>query len=215
MLKKLFIVFKVVVILNLFVCLINKEWTATFICLFNFILFFLADVIKKKLNYGNLLQLLIYLFLIGSLLGGEVYFLYVRFKHFDTVMHVLSSFIISGLAFYFVKLFKEGINGILFVIFIFSFAMMVASLWEVTEFSIDRFFDNDMQKDTIITEINSSLLSTNGKAIVKKKIENMRIGEYNINGYIDIGLYDTIEDMICAVFGSLAFIVFGRLKRVF
>ena len=34
-----------------------------------------------------------------------------------------------------------------------------------------------------------------------------------IDGYIDIGLYDTIDDMICAVGGSIIFIVIYKLKE--
>lgn len=100
------------------------------------------------------------------------------------------------------------------MIFIFSFAMMVAVLWEITEFSIDRVFNSDMQKDTIVTEINSTLLSSDG-TVVKKKVESMKFGDITIYGYIDIGLYDTIEDMMCAVFGSLLFIILGRVKEAF
>ena len=87
---------------------------------------------------------------------------------------------------------------------------MIASIWEITEFSIDRIFGADMQKDTIINEINSVLFSSDGRSVVKKKINSIKIGEYTINGYIDIGLYDTISDMICAICGSLLFIIIWR-----
>ena len=93
--------------------------------------------------------------------------------------------------------------------------MMVAALWEITEFTIDRVFNIDMQKDTIIGEINSTLLSSDGKSVVKKKINNMKIGDTVVNGYIDIGLYDTIEDMICATLGSIVFIISGKLRKLF
>lgn len=214
MLKKIFIIFKVVVILNMFICIINKEWTATFICLFSFILFFAADYVQNKLKYSDFFSLLIYIFLIVSLIGGEVYFLYSKIWFLDIVLHTLSSFIVSGLFVFLFKLLKCNMNVILFTICIFSFAMMIAGLWEITEFSIDRIFNVDMQKDTIVNEINSVLLSGDGKMIIRKKIENMNIGEYSINGYLDIGLYDTIEDMICALFGSLLFIFIYNKKKL-
>ena len=34
-----------------------------------------------------------------------------------------------------------------------------------------------------------------------------------IRGYIDIGLYDTIGDMVCEVVGSIIFIVIFKLKE--
>lgn len=215
MLKKLFVIFKVGVILNLLICLINMEWTSTFICLCNFILFFLADYIQNKFKYGDFFRFFIYLFLLGSLVGGEVYYLYVRIEYYDVIMHGLSSFIASGLFVYIFRRYGVNINRILFVISIFSFAMMVAGLWEIFEFSVDRILDRDMQKDTVIAEINSVLLSEDGKTIVNKKINSMVIGDYTINGYLDIGLYDTIGDMICAVFGSILYIIIDRIKEAF
>lgn len=214
MFKKIFILFKVVVILNLLIVLINGEWTTAFICLCNLILFFIADMLKKKLCYGDILQLLIYLFLIGSLIGGEIYFLYVKIWYYDIILHMLSSFIVSALCFYIVKS-KININDFLLCVFIFSFAMMVAAVWEVYEFSIDRFFDKDMQKDTIITEINSSLLSDDGREVIQENVDDIRIGNYVVNGYLDIGLYDTMGDIICAIVGSLIFIFMIKIKEAF
>ena len=43
----------------------------------------------------------------------------------------------------------------------------------------------------------------------------MKIGDSVFNGYVDIGLYDTIEDMICGVGGSVLFIVIGKLRWLF
>lgn len=93
--------------------------------------------------------------------------------------------------------------------------MMVAAMWEITEFSIDRLFNADMQKDTIVTEIKSNLFSEDGSSVVKKEINSSKIGNCTFDGYIDIGLYDTIDDMVCAVFGSLLFIIIYKLKEAF
>lgn len=215
MFKKIFILIKVVVFIHLLFCLINGEWTATFNCLFNFVLLFVSDFVYKKLGYSGIFQLAIYLFITGSLLLGEVYYFYVRVWYFDIIMHMLSSFIASGLLFYTLRYLKVKMKFSLLILFIFSFAMMVAALWEITEFTIDRVFSIDMQKDTIIGEINSTLLSSDGKSVGKKKINNMKIGDTVVNGYIDIGLYDTIEDMICATLGSIVFIISGKLRKLF
>lgn len=213
MLKNFFVIFKIVVILSLLINLINRDWTAIFICLFNFILLFVADFVQTKLKYSDFFQLLIYLFLIGSLIGGEVYYLYIKVKYFDVILHTLSSFIVSGLFLFIFRLFEVNINKLLLMLCIFSFAMMIAALWEITEFSIDRLFDRDMQKDTVITEINSVSLSEDGKSIINKKINNMIIDDLNITGYLDIGLYDTIEDMLCALIGSLLYLILNKRKE--
>ena len=70
-------------------------------------------------------------------------------------MHTLNSFIVSGLLYYFINIINIKINASTFMLFIFSFAMMIASLCEITEFTIDIVFISDMQKDTVITKIKS------------------------------------------------------------
>lgn len=207
--KNIYFILKVVVLFNLLISLISVRWTATFICLFNLILLFIADYVMKKINYNDSLQLLIYIFLVGSLVGGEVYNLYSVIWFYDIILHVLSSFIVSFLFFY---IFRYSVNKLLFMLCIFSFAMMIAGLWEITEFSIDRLLDKDMQKDTVINEVNSMLLSSDGNTIVKVNVDNMSIGGTIIDGYLDIGLYDTIEDMICAVFGSVFYLIIDRRR---
>lgn len=211
--KKILYLIKVVVLIHLLVFLINGLWTATFICLFNFITILISDFVQKKLNYNNVFTLVIYIFLTSSLIGGEIYNLYVKIWYYDIIMHILSSFIVSGLLYYLLKILSIKINKIIFMLFIFSFAMMIAALWEITGFTIDRVFNSDMQKDTVITEVNSKLLSVDGKKVVKKTINKTIISDDIIRGYIDIGLYDTIGDMICAVVGSIVFIGILNLKE--
>jgi len=212
MIRKLFVLFKVVVFIHLLIYLVDGEWTATFICLFNLLLFFLVDYVQKNIMYSDKFKLLIYIFLFGSLVGGEVYNLYSEIWFFDIVLHLFSSFIVSGLFVYVFRLFKCNINRFLFIICIFCFAMMIASLWEITEFSIDRLFDKDMQKDTVVNEVNSMFLSSDGNSIIKVNVDSMSIGGTILDGYLDIGLYDTVEDMICATLGSIIYLIIDRRK---
>ena len=215
MLKKIFIILKVVVILNLLYTLINLEWTATFVCLLTIIFLFISDFIKRKLCYGDVFKLLIYIFLIFSLVGGEVYYLYVRISYFDVIMHIFSSFIISGLVFYLIKYYKCNICNKLITLFVFSVAMMTAAMWELTEFSIDRIFNVDMQKDTVINEVNSVMLTSDGRGVGHVMVDKMRLGNIVFEGYLDIGLYDTMYDIVCAGIGSIILIIIYRIKEAF
>ena len=68
-----------------------------------------------------------------------------------------------------------------------------------------------MQKDTIVTSITSTLFSQDKNKAVKKEINSLYINNIDFikeyGGYIDIGLYDTMEDMLCALLGALLFII--------
>lgn len=213
--KKIGNLIKLVILANLLWQLINGRVIASFICLFCIILLFVADYLYVKLSYSLVFQIIIYLFLISSLIGGEVYDLYYKVWYLDIISHIMSSFIVSGLAVYVIKWLKGSMNKWLILIFIFSFAMMIASLWEITEFTIDRVLNRNMQKDTMITEITSELFPDSFGKPIKKKINTIMInGNIYMNGYIDIGLIDTMEDIICAVIGSLIFIL-TYIKRGF
>lgn len=201
--------------MGLLVSLINFNMTTVFLFLFTIVLLFLADYLRKKLSYSYHLQGLIYVFIIDSEFLGEINHFYNETKYFDDIMHMLSSFIIAYLSLYLLKIITKDKSEKLVIIFSFMMSMAVASLWEITEFTIDNIFLTDMQKDTVIVELKSSLLSDNNKP-VKKEIVSLYVNDvdyfYEYGGYIDIGLYDTMEDMICALFGALLFICMYLFK---
>ena len=93
--------------------------------------------------------------------------------------------------------------------------MMTAAMWELTEFAIDRIFNVDMQKDTVINDINSVMLTSDGMEVGHVKVNNMRLGNSVFDGYLDIGLYDTMYDIICAGIGSIILIIIYKIKEAF
>ena len=90
--------------------------------------------------------------------------------------------------------------------FAFCFSMTVGVMWEFFEFSMDWFFGMDMQKDWIVHEINSVMFNPDGLNVVEHvKIDSLIVnGEDWIakyGGYIDIGLIDTMKDLIVNFIG--------------
>ena len=95
----------------------------------------------------------------------------------------------------------------------FCFSMTIGVLWEFFEFSVDRLFHMDMQKDTIVHTISSVMLDPTNKniPITIDNITSVAVNgqDLGFNGYLDIGLYDTIEDLFVNFIGALTFSVFG------
>ena len=174
-------------------------------------LLFLTDYIKKKLEFPYKLQLLIYIFIIGTEVLGEIHNLYNKVWYYDDIMHTLSSFIVAALSIYILNKITKDNNKKLVVVFSLLLSMAVAAIWEITEFTIDNVFNKDMQKDTVINNITSTLFSQDKNKAIKKEINSLYINNIDFiqeyGGYIDIGLYDTMEDMICALLGALLFII--------
>ena len=100
-------------------------------------------------------------------------------------------------------------------LFAVCFAVTAGVLWELYECAVDRLFGLDMQMDTVISQIDSSLLGDGVGSIG-------RIGDISetvvngaalpIEGYLDIGLYDTMEDLALLTAGS---IIAGVLRLLF
>ena len=113
---------------------------------------------------------------------------------------------------------------ILCVIFSFSFSVMLGTLWEVVEFSFDKYLDFDMQKDTYIHSFNTVKFTNSFDVHKIEDIDETTISTKNGNviiksGYLDIGLVDTMYDLIVGSFGAFitsisgTYLIYVRKKR--
>ena len=95
----------------------------------------------------------------------------------------------------------------------FCFAMTVGVLWEFVEFAADRIFLLDMQKDTVVHTISSVMLDETNRniPIVIQDIQSTAVNgvDLGLGGYLDIGLYDTMEDLFVSFVGAVTFSVIG------
>ena len=96
------------------------------------------------------------------------------------------------------------------VLFCFCFGMTSGVIWELFEYTIDKVFEQDMQKDAIVMKINSVLLNEK----VSNKVVSVDINNFIINsedytlkygGYIDTGLNDTMKDILVNMIGCSFF----------
>lgn len=110
----------------------------------------------------------------------------------------------------------------IFVAFVgFCFSMTIGVLWEFFEFSGDYLLNMDMQKDRIVDSVSSVYLNEEGKnvPVVIENIdhttiyyrENNEIKETTISGYLDIGIIDTMKDLLVNFLGAVVFSVIGYL----
>ena len=207
--KKIIILMRVVVIFYLIIGIIKWNTTTVVAALLSLVLMTITSYLKNKLNLDKKLELLIYIFIITTEVLGQIYHFYTRVPIFDIIIHTYSSFVISYIALIIIK--KHKLPKIITILFIFSFAMMCESIWEIFEFSTDRLLKTDMQKDTIINEITSCYLSEDKDTPTTMVVDNVVVNNISFtdkyNGYLDIGLYDTISDMSCALVGALIFII--------
>ena len=106
-----------------------------------------------------------------------------------------------------------------FVAFVaFCFSMTVGVVWEFFEFGMDQIFGMDMQKDFIVNAIHSATLNPNGLNGtvslngITSTIVNYNGGQYVIEGgYLDVGIIDTMKDLMVNCIGAVVFSIIGIL----
>lgn len=160
----------------------------------------------------------VYLFALAYAIGpmlGHCWKLYYTVPVWDKLLHISGGvmFAILG-AYFFDLLIKEQKNPTANAIFALCFSMAIAVLWEFFEFGADRFLGMDMQDDTVIHNLTSYLL---GDAVgVTGSIDGIQSVVVNglaLPGYIDIGLTDTMLDMLLETIGAVVTCVFLWLDK--
>lgn len=203
---------------------LHNYWNA-FLCILVLIQFLIPYFITKKLKIElpSIFEIIILLFIFSSEVLGEIQNFYGVFKHFDTVLHTLNGFLCAAVGFSLIDLCnnnseKFNLSPLYLTIVAFCFSMTIGVLWEFLEYSIDKVMLSDMQKDKLVTKISSVYLNPDGKnkAIVVDNINKTIIysdsGETVIEGgYLDLGLNDTMKDLIVNFVGAVVFSIFGYL----
>ncbi len=220
----IFLCLRILVLLCMSYQIIEKNWDNVFSCVLVLATFFIPVFIDKKfsIKLPNVLEIVLVSFVFSAIILGEINEFYLKIPFFDTLLHTINGFVMGGVGFSIINILNNN-NETFFllstkyvIIASICFSMTIGVLWEFIEYGSDRLLNTDMQKDTIIREIVSVKFNEEGKNIpAKKEIDSIIINDEDWNeiygGYIDVGLYDTMEDLIVNFIGSLLFALFGYL----
>ena len=193
-----------------------------FVCVLSLILFCVPMMLERRLSIDipPLMEGIIYCFIFAAEILGEINSFYTIIPGWDTMLHTLNGFLVAAVGFSLVDLFNRSermtfkLSPLFLALVAFCFSMTVGVLWEFFEFFMDSFFGTDMQKDFIITSINSVTLNPDGlNNVVHEKITSLIVNGQNWmdfpGGYIDIGIIDTMKDLIVNFIGAVIFSVIG------
>ena len=166
------------------------------------------------------LNIIFYAFFSAYTLGpilGAVYNLYYYTTWWDDLLHLMAGTVFAVVGAYFaVALSKErGISPMLSALFGVLFSMGIALLWEFFEFGSDILLKSDMQADTIINSVITKINRADGSVEIIEGITDTTVnGEsLGVNGYLDIGLIDTMSDMLLETLGALLYLVYAVIDR--
>jgi len=216
---------------------IRADYYSVFLCILTLLLFNIPVKVDRKFNVSlpMELEIIILLFIFAAEILGEIGSFYTYISWWDTMLHTINGFLMAAIGFALIDIlnnspkFHFNLSPVFVVVVAFCFSMTVGVVWEFFEFGMDVLVSTDMQKDKFITSISSVALNPDGvnSQIAVKNIKEtvlvLENGEtFTIeNGYLDVGIYDTMKDMLVNCIGAVVFsaigyfYLIGRNKGIF
>lgn len=205
-----------------------ENYNNVFMCVLTLALFNIPRIVDKRLHITlpTAMEVIIVLFIFAAEILGEIRSFYTVFSGWDTMLHTVNGFLMAAIGFTMIDVLNNHPKfhismSPFFVSFVsFCFSMTIGVMWEFFEFGMDYFFLTDMQKDVFVTSFSSVALNPSGlnepvyfKEVAGFVINGVRDGvpgvyEYS-GGFLDIGVSDTIKDLIVNCLGAVVFSVIG------
>ena len=221
-----YLLLRILVVISMIGQCLNHNWNNVLLCILTLILFTVPDIISKNfhITFPETLEVIVYLFIFSAEILGEIQNFYGIFDHWDTILHTLNGFLCGAVGFSLVDILNHNedhhidMSPAFAALVAFSFSMTIGVLWEFSEYAVDNYLLKDMQKDKIVEKFQSVKINPEGvnipviiEDIKKTEVTYKDNQKLVIDGYLDIGLNDTMKDLIVNFIGAFAFSIFGYL----
>ena len=219
----LYSILRLLVVLIAIRTILLHNYEATVTCLLVLALFFVPSLLEEtlKIRIPALLEGIIYCFIFAAEILGELGHFYTHIPIWDTMLHTLNGFLFAAVGFSTVDLLNRTSKNIklspLYLTMVaFCFSMTIGVLWEFFECGADLFLGQDMQKDFIVDHFQSVTLDpTHSQEVIHVDditgtVIHTASGDVYIDGgYLDIGILDTMKDLLVNFIGAIVFCSFG------
>ncbi|WP_056969184.1 hypothetical protein [Lacticaseibacillus thailandensis] len=225
--RRVHLFFSVLVLVTMVRQFFLGNFEGILMCLLTLGLFAVPTLIRRhtQIDLPILLEVLVLLFIFAAEILGEIHNFYGTFPYWDVMLHVINGFLAAAIGLSLVEilnqkdLFHSELSPLLLVLLAFTFSMTIGVLWEFFEFTMDRWFNLDMQKDVVVHTLRSVLLNPTGanRPVTLHHITGMtvtaggKVVRLPVHGYLDLGLVDTMKDLMVNFIGAVVFSIFGWL----
>lgn len=225
--KKQFIAYsilRILVLLTAVRCAFTHNYESLAICVLTLVLFLLPSLFEQllKIEIPPVFQIIIYLFIFAAEILGEVNKYYTAIPGWDTMLHTINGFLCAAIGFSLFNILNRGsksmqLSPFYLSLVAFCFSMTVGVVWEFIEFTADQMFFLDMQKDFVVSSFASVTLDESNTQIpvriseITRTIIETKDGDPVVieGGYLDIGIIDTMKDLMVNFIGAIVFSVIG------
>ena len=212
---------RLIVIVSLAAALLRRDFESAFTCVLVLVLFLIPLFLERSLaiKLPTTLEIIILLFIFAAEILGELQCYFIQYPNWDTMLHTTSGFLCAAVGFSLIDILnrdskiKFSLSPVYVAVVAFCFSMTIGVLWEFFEFGADRVLGLDMQKDTVVHTITSVSLdeTMQNKPVTISDIHSVQVDgqDLGFDGYLDIGLYDTMEDLFVNFIGAVTFSIIG------
>lgn len=221
-----YLILRLLVILTMVAQFFNHNYENVYICVLTLVLFTLPTIVEQRLHVDlpDTLEIIILVFIFSAEILGEIQEYYLHVPGWDTVLHTINGFLFAAIGFSIVNLLNRdkrvsmSLSPFYMAVTAFCFSMTIGVLWEFFEWGMDSLFGLDMQKDTVVTAFNSVNLDPGGHNVayhVRGVADTILVyadgtqQALGLGGYLDIGLLDTMKDLLVNFVGAVVFSVIG------
>ena len=221
-----YVTLRALVIASLVAQVLHRNYENVFLCVLTLFLFTLPSFIERsiRIDIPDTLEIIILLFIFAAEILGEIQAYYIQYPGWDTMLHTLNGFLCAAIGFSLLDILnrneklKFSLTPVYLSIVAFCFSMTIGVLWEFFEFFMDQTFLLDMQKDTVVHSIGSVMLDPAGGNVPVsiKNITDVIVvtadgaqQSLGLGGYLDIGIIDTMKDLLVNFIGAVVFSTIG------
>lgn len=221
-----YVVLRALIIFVMVRALLRREYQSMALCGLSLFLMILPSIVSRRLKVvlPSTLEIIILLFIFAAEVLGEINSFYMRVPHWDTMLHTINGFLCAAIGFCLVDMmnreekFSFKLSPLYLAIVSFCFSMTVGVIWEFFEFGADQLLGLDMQKDAVIHAIDSVMLDptrSNTVIHIRDIVDTIVVHSdgtqeaLNLGGYLDVGIIDTMKDLLVNFVGALVFSFIG------
>ena len=190
------------------------------LCLSSMLLLFAPTLLERlfRVHIRPGMKKVLMIYAVAGPVGGNVYQLYFTIPFWDKILHILCGVLFAMLGYSLPDLLEpeHEHSSASRCISAVCVAMTIGVLWEIYEYCGAACVGVDMQNDTGISGCSAYLLSdTVGERGAVSEISSVVVNgqELGVGGYIDIGLRDTMLDLIMCLFGSIGVCCVAKLSK--
>lgn len=176
---------------------------------------------KAQADLPKVFLFIILCFIFAFLILGEIFEFMGRISWWDTMLHTSYGFIFAAFSFSLLEVFNKDTelkfrcSKTYVILSTMSITMFFGTLWEFGEYAADQLLGFDMQKDRLVDHFQSTFLDETHRNVpipvkdIESTVINLADGnKLVLDGYLDIGIWDTMKDHFVAFTGAVIFCIF-------